>query len=129
VGLAGRTGITDQIWLRRRDVAACTVHVGGEAVILPPPAADVRRYHHDRWIGRARGDACRAEGPANNQVAQCGYCQSGQIMPAAALLRVNPNPCDDDIDQAMSAICAAVALTADPRRDRDRGARVRGRAT
>jgi isoquinoline 1-oxidoreductase alpha subunit len=37
-----------------------------------------------------------------HQVAQCGYCQSGQIMSAAALLRVNPNPSDDDIDQAMS---------------------------
>jgi isoquinoline 1-oxidoreductase alpha subunit len=38
-------------------------------------------------------------------VPQCGYCQSGQIMAAAALLAKNPNPSDDDIDQAMTNIC------------------------
>jgi len=38
-----------------------------------------------------------------NQVAQCGYCQSGQIMQAASFLKINPNPSDDDIDAAMSA--------------------------
>ena len=38
-------------------------------------------------------------------VPQCGYCQSGQIMAAAALLRKKPNPTDDDIDEAMSNIC------------------------
>ena len=37
-----------------------------------------------------------------HQVAQCGYCQSGQIMSAAALLASNPAPADDDIDNAMS---------------------------
>ena len=37
-----------------------------------------------------------------HQVAQCGYCQSGQIMPAASLLSVNPDPSDQDIDYAMS---------------------------
>jgi len=36
------------------------------------------------------------------QVAQCGYCQSGQIMSAAALLQTSPNPSDDEIDEAMS---------------------------
>jgi isoquinoline 1-oxidoreductase alpha subunit len=38
-----------------------------------------------------------------HQVAQCGYCQSGQIMSAAALLAINPNPTDADIDAVMSA--------------------------
>lgn len=38
-------------------------------------------------------------------VAQCGYCQSGQIMAAAALLKKNPNPTDNDIDAAMTNIC------------------------
>ena len=38
----------------------------------------------------------------SEQVPQCGYCQSGQIMAATALLRDNPNPSDDDIDKAMS---------------------------
>ena len=36
---------------------------------------------------------------------QCGYCQSGQIMAAAALLQANPNPTDDDIDTEMTNIC------------------------
>ena len=41
-----------------------------------------------------------------HQVPQCGYCQSGQIMPAVALLRDNPDPTDEDIDAAMSGnIC------------------------
>jgi isoquinoline 1-oxidoreductase alpha subunit len=39
------------------------------------------------------------------QVPQCGYCQSGQIMAATALLKRNPNPTDADIDQAMTNIC------------------------
>jgi isoquinoline 1-oxidoreductase alpha subunit len=38
-------------------------------------------------------------------VPQCGYCQSGQIMAAAALLKKNPNPSDKDIDEAMTNIC------------------------
>jgi isoquinoline 1-oxidoreductase alpha subunit len=38
-------------------------------------------------------------------VPQCGYCQSGQIMAATALLRKNPNPSDADIDAAMTNIC------------------------
>jgi isoquinoline 1-oxidoreductase alpha subunit len=38
-------------------------------------------------------------------VPQCGYCQSGQIMAAAALLRKNPHPTDKDIDEAMTNIC------------------------
>jgi isoquinoline 1-oxidoreductase alpha subunit len=40
-----------------------------------------------------------------HQVPQCGYCQSGQIMAAAALLAENPHPSDDDIDAAMTNIC------------------------
>jgi len=41
------------------------------------------------------------------QVPQCGYCQSGQIMQAAAPLKAKPNPDDADIDAAMAVICAA----------------------
>jgi len=44
-----------------------------------------------------------------HDVPQCGYCQSGQLMTAAALLAKNKNPSDTDIDQAMSATSAAVA--------------------
>jgi isoquinoline 1-oxidoreductase subunit alpha len=42
---------------------------------------------------------------AEHDVPQCGYCQSGQIMAAAALLAKNANPSDGDIDQAMTNIC------------------------
>ena len=42
---------------------------------------------------------------AELDVPQCGYCQSGQIMAAAALLKSNPNPSDKDIDDAMTNIC------------------------
>ena len=82
---------------------ACTVHIDGEAVRSCQVAlADV-------W-----GDVTTIEGlgnPANiaiiqqawidNQVAQCGYCQSGQIMQAADLLANTPDPTDTDIDDAM----------------------------
>ena len=40
-----------------------------------------------------------------HDVPQCGYCQSGQIMAAAALLKTNPKPNDDDIDDAITNIC------------------------
>ena len=42
---------------------------------------------------------------ADEQVPKCGYCQSGQIMAAAALLRDNPAPSDADIDEAMTNLC------------------------
>ncbi len=42
---------------------------------------------------------------ASVDVPQCGYCQSGQIMAAAALLKKNPKPTDQDIDEAMTNIC------------------------
>ncbi|WP_136442283.1 (2Fe-2S)-binding protein [Pacificoceanicola onchidii] len=83
---------------------ACTVHVDGEAV----RSCQVS-------LGDVWGEVTTVEGigqPDNlhrlqqawidHQVAQCGYCQSGQIMQAAALLEENPNPSDDDIDAAMS---------------------------
>ena len=87
---------------------ACTVHLNGEAV-----RSCVTQ------LGRAAGQqVVTIEGlspdtshPLQNawlqeDVPQCGYCQSGQIMSAAVLLRENPNPSDDDIDRAMSGnIC------------------------
>lgn len=83
---------------------ACTVHIDGAAVrscTLP--------------VGKVQGAVTTVEGLGNAaalhvvqkawielQVAQCGYCQSGQIMTAAALLAANPAPTDADIDTAMS---------------------------
>ncbi|MBV2361392.1 (2Fe-2S)-binding protein [Thalassococcus sp. CAU 1522] len=83
---------------------ACTVHIDGEAVRSCQVA-----------LGDVWGDVTTIEGLGTPdrmhklqqawvdfQVAQCGYCQSGQIMQAAALLEQIPNPSDDDIDAAMS---------------------------
>ena len=83
---------------------ACTVHIGGEAVrscTLP--------------VGQVEGEITTIEGLAaggklhpvqqawlDEQVAQCGYCQAGQIMSAVALLEANPDPSDADIDEAMN---------------------------
>jgi len=83
---------------------ACTVHLNGQAVrscVTPVSAAaeseivtieglspDGSHPLHQAWIAES--------------VTQCGYCQPGQIMSAAALLAENPNPTDDDIDRAMA---------------------------
>ncbi len=84
---------------------ACTVHIDGAAVrscVIP--------------VGSVRGPVLTIEGLGQpealhavqrawieHQVAQCGYCQSGQIMAAAAFLAQEPEPSDAQIDQAMSA--------------------------
>jgi isoquinoline 1-oxidoreductase alpha subunit len=86
---------------------ACTVHIAGTAVrscVIP--------------VGSVWGPVTSIEGLGTvdnlhviqqiwieQQVAQCGYCQSGQIMAAASLLRQNPAPSDADIDTAMSNMC------------------------
>ncbi len=83
---------------------ACTVHVDGQPVrscSLPVASAAGRQ------ITTIEGLAPNASHPlqrawVENGVPQCGYCQSGQIMSAAALLAKNPNPSDRDIDTAMA---------------------------
>ncbi|KIC50430.1 (2Fe-2S)-binding protein [Tateyamaria sp. ANG-S1] len=83
---------------------ACTVHIDGEAVRSCQTAvADV--WGDVTTIeGLGTPDAMHAVQAAwvEHQVAQCGYCQSGQIMQAAALLATNPVPTDADIDDAMN---------------------------
>ena len=84
---------------------ACTVHVNG----MPVRSCSIP-------VGQVTGQVTTIEGLGTpdamhavqaawveHQVAQCGYCQPGQIMSAAALLQMNPNPDDDAIDRAMSA--------------------------
>lgn len=84
---------------------ACTVHING----VPVRACSLP-------VGQVQGAVTTIEGLGapgalhvvqrawiEHQVAQCGYCQSGQIMTAAALLAANPSPSDADIDSAMSA--------------------------
>jgi isoquinoline 1-oxidoreductase subunit alpha len=84
---------------------ACTVHVNGKAVrsCVTPVSAVVGKE-----IVTIEGLSPDREHPVQQawiaeDVPQCGYCQSGQIMSATALLAANPEPSDADIDQAMSA--------------------------
>ena len=87
---------------------ACTVHVNGAATrscVLP--VSGVQGSH----VTTIEGLAAHSDHPVQrawleHDVPQCGYCQSGQIMSAAALLAQNKNPSDADIDAAMSGnIC------------------------
>jgi isoquinoline 1-oxidoreductase subunit alpha len=87
---------------------ACTVHVGGEAArscLTPMSAASGKE------ITTIEGLSQDGTHPVQRaweqiQVPQCGYCQSGQIMQAAALLKEKPKPTDHDIENAMSGnIC------------------------
>lgn len=85
---------------------ACTVHMNGMAVrACSIKAAQAEGADITTIEGLGSPDALHAvqEAWIEHQVAQCGYCQSGQIMSAAAFLSLNPSPTDEQIDQAMSA--------------------------
>lgn len=85
---------------------ACTVHVDGIAVRSCQLAiGDLAGGDVTTIEGLAQPDSLHAvqEAWIEHQVAQCGYCQSGQIMQAASFLEFNPEPTDEDIDAAMSA--------------------------
>jgi isoquinoline 1-oxidoreductase alpha subunit len=82
---------------------ACTVHINGEAVrscqvTLEDVDGDVTTIE---GLGTPDAMATLQQAWVDHQVAQCGYCQSGQIMQAAALLAEIPSPTDADIDDAM----------------------------
>jgi isoquinoline 1-oxidoreductase alpha subunit len=87
---------------------ACTVHVDGQparSCVTPATAVAGRKV---TTIEGLQSRAARAVQKAwvDLDVVQCGYCQSGQIMSAAALLEQNPRPSDEDIDHAMAGnIC------------------------
>lgn len=87
---------------------ACTVHVEGQATrscVLPVSAVVDRRV--TTIEGLAQEDALHTVQQAwiDEQVPQCGYCQSGMIMAAAGLLESDPDPDDAAIDAAMTNIC------------------------
>ena len=116
-------GSTPLLWVLREDLnmtgtkygcgvsacGACTVHVNGVATrscMLPiallgeRPVVTIEAMEKDT-VGRAVQDAW-----VERDVVQCGYCQSGQIMTAVALLKSNPRPNDTDIEQSMGGnIC------------------------
>ncbi|MBO9680436.1 MAG: (2Fe-2S)-binding protein [Acidovorax sp.] len=83
---------------------ACTVHVDGAAVrSCTLPAGQVQgQVTTVEGLGNAATLHAVQQAWIDHQVAQCGYCQSGQIMTAAALLAARPSPTDADIDAAMS---------------------------
>jgi isoquinoline 1-oxidoreductase subunit alpha len=115
-------GSTPLLWVIREQVGltgtkygcgvaacgACSVHINGEvrrSCSLPVSAIQP----NDRIV-TIEGLAPNASHPIQkawlqHDVPQCGYCQSGQIMAAAALLAKNKNPSDKDIDDAMTNIC------------------------
>ena len=82
---------------------ACTVHIDGVAVRSCQTAlGDVDgEVTTIEGIGSPKSMAVIQQAWFDHQVAQCGYCQSGQIMQAASLLAENPSPTDADIDEAM----------------------------
>ncbi|HVP83394.1 MAG TPA: (2Fe-2S)-binding protein [Rhizomicrobium sp.] len=88
---------------------ACTVQLDGKSMrscLLPIGSVGVRAITTIEGIGATPVGAKVQKAWLELEVVQCGYCQSGQIMSAAALLANNPNPDDADIDAAMSGnIC------------------------
>jgi isoquinoline 1-oxidoreductase alpha subunit len=88
---------------------ACTVHVDGQptrACVLPVSAVVGKQIATIEAIGDTPVGKRVQQAWAEIDVPQCGYCQSGQIMAATALLKAIPKPSDKDIDQAMSGnIC------------------------
>jgi isoquinoline 1-oxidoreductase alpha subunit len=87
---------------------ACTVHIDGLATrscVTPVAAAQGKQVTTIEGLATPAGKAVQAAW-IGLDVPQCGYCQSGQIMSAAALISANPRPSDADIDAAMSGnIC------------------------
>ena len=96
---------------------ACTVHMDGRPVrtcVLPVEVAEGRSITTIEGLSSTGSAGSTGSGDARHavqqawidaQVPQCGYCQSGMIMAAAALLDANPDPSDADIDAAITNIC------------------------
>jgi isoquinoline 1-oxidoreductase alpha subunit len=88
---------------------ACTVHVDGKPVrscVLPVGKLQNRTVTTIEAVGATPAGASVQKAWLDLEVVQCGYCQSGQIMSAAALLASTPDPDDSDIDAAMAGnIC------------------------
>lgn len=86
---------------------ACTVHVDGQAVrscTLPISAVENRSVTTIEGLSTGKSLHPVQQAWVEADVPQCGFCQSGQIMQAAALLEASPNPSEAEIDQAMSGI-------------------------
>lgn len=87
---------------------ACTVHIDGQVVrscVMPVSAVVGKKIRTIESLGSADKAHRLQEAWIAEQVPQCGYCQSGMLMAAAALLERKPKPTDADIDAAMTNIC------------------------
>jgi isoquinoline 1-oxidoreductase subunit alpha len=88
---------------------ACTVHLNGQAIrscVTPVSAIGQGKITTIEGIGATRNGALVQKAWLEEEVIQCGYCQSGQIMSATALLDSNADPSDADINSAMAGnIC------------------------
>ena len=87
---------------------ACTVHVDGDAVrscSMPVGAVAGRRVTTIEGLGQPGALHRLQRAWIAEQVPQCGYCQSGMLMSAAALLAAHPKPTDRQIDESMTNIC------------------------
>lgn len=89
------------------ECGACTVHIDGEAMrscAMPIGKVAGKKVTTIEGLSRDRSHAVQKAWIAED-VPQCGYCQSGQIMAVAALLEKNAKPTDNDIDSAITNIC------------------------
>jgi isoquinoline 1-oxidoreductase alpha subunit len=87
---------------------ACTVRVDGQAVrscVAPVSTVAGRNIQTIEGLGTAGKPHALQAAWIAEQVPQCGYCQSGMLMAAAALLEKKPRPSDADIDEAITNIC------------------------
>jgi len=87
---------------------ACTVHMNGEAVrscVMPVSTAEGKKITTIEGLAN-KGTLTKVQKAwVDNDVPQCGYCQSGMIMAVSALLKVKPKPTDAEIDAAITNIC------------------------
>jgi isoquinoline 1-oxidoreductase alpha subunit len=94
---------------------ACTVMLDGQPIrscVTPISAAENKKITTIEAVSEDKVGQAVQEAWQSINVPQCGYCQSGQIVAATALLRDNPNPTDEDIDTAMSGnICRCGTYT------------------
>jgi isoquinoline 1-oxidoreductase alpha subunit len=120
-------GDTPLLWVLREDVGltgtkygcgiamcgACTVHVDGQTVRSCSFPVSQAQGHSITTIEGLSPDRSHPLQKAwiAHQVPQCGYCQSGMLMAAAALLKETPHPTDQDIDQSMVNICRCGTYT------------------
>ena len=87
---------------------ACTVHIDGQAIrscVMPLAAVEGKKIRTIESLGTLDKPSALQAAWITEQVPQCGYCQSGMLMAATALMERTPKPTDADIDEAMTNIC------------------------